>query len=64
MSTSETFELLTPAEAATVLRVSRATLYRLVAAGEIPAHKFGGSLRISSTALLALLDQPDPEATA
>jgi len=46
MSTPETTNLLTVAEAATLLRVSRATAYRLVAAAELPAHRIGGSLRI------------------
>jgi excisionase family DNA binding protein len=63
MSTIETPgppELLTVAEAASILRVGRATAYRLVKAGEIPAHKFGGSIRVSRAALLAL-SQPTRE---
>jgi excisionase family DNA binding protein len=55
MSTIETppLELLTVAEVAAVLRVSRATAYRLIEAGELPAHRVGGSIRIDKAELLS-----------
>lgn len=37
---------LTPKEARRALIVSRATLYRLIRAGKLPATKFGRQLRI------------------
>jgi excisionase family DNA binding protein len=58
MDTIETFELLTVAEAATILRVSRATAYRLVESGGLPATRIGGSIRISRDDLLALITKP------
>jgi excisionase family DNA binding protein len=48
-------EFLTVAEAAALLRVSRATAYRLVEAGEIPAARVGGQLRVDRLELLARL---------
>jgi excisionase family DNA binding protein len=39
--------LLKPMEAADILAISRATLYRMVDRREIFAHKVGGSLRFS-----------------
>ncbi len=38
--------LLTVAEVADVLRLSRATVYRMVASGALPALKLGRSVRI------------------
>ena len=38
-----------------MLRVSRATFYRLVAAGEIPAIRIGRSLRFDRQAVLDAL---------
>lgn len=49
--------VLTPAEAADVLRISRATLYRLVAAGAIPVVAgLGGSVRIPARRLLEMIE--------
>jgi excisionase family DNA binding protein len=56
MSTIATPQLLSLAEAATILRVSRATAYRLVHAGELPAHRIGGSLRVDPRELRAYID--------
>lgn len=39
------------AEAASHLRVSRATAYRLVHSGELPAHRIGHSLRVDPAEL-------------
>lgn len=38
--------MLSVAEAARILRVSRATAYRLIGSGELPAVRVGGSLRV------------------
>ena len=57
MSTVET-PLLTVAESAAFLRVSRATAYRLIASGEIPAHRVGGQIRIHSDDLRGLVTRP------
>jgi excisionase family DNA binding protein len=43
--------LLTPEEAATVLRIGRTRLYELLAAGDLPSVKLGGSRRIAVAAL-------------
>ncbi len=51
MSTIETTNLLRVAEAARILGVSRATTYRLIAAGELPAVRIGGSLKVDRTEL-------------
>ena len=40
--------LLTTAEAATVLRCSRGTIYRLIDEGKLPALRVGGRLRIDA----------------
>jgi excisionase family DNA binding protein len=45
-------ELLTPEEAATVLRVSRNGMYELLKTGTIPSLKFGRLIRIKKTVLL------------
>jgi len=60
MPTVETYEheLFTVAEVAEVLRVSRATAYRLVESGELPASRIGGSIRISRDDLLAVITKP------
>ena len=44
-------ELLTPHEAARLLRVSQSTVYRLLARGSIPAARVGGQWRIDSADL-------------
>lgn len=49
--------LLTPAEAADILRVSRRRIYALVDRGTLPAFKFGRSLRIAEEDILALLQR-------
>ncbi len=45
MMTSET-TLMTVPETAAYLRASRATVYRLIASGQLPALKVGGRFRI------------------
>jgi excisionase family DNA binding protein len=49
--------LLRPAEVATLLRISRATLYRRIATGQLIAYRVGerGQLRIPRDAVEALL---------
>ena len=56
MGTSQTPSLLSVAEAATILRLSRATTYRLVSAGDLPASRVGGQLRIDLEQLREYLD--------
>ena len=46
MASVTKIELLTPLEAAGVMRVSTMTVYRLVKSGEIPALRVGKNLRI------------------
>ncbi|MEU2789058.1 helix-turn-helix domain-containing protein [Streptomyces sp. NPDC007100] len=60
--TTKLEQLLDAAEVAARLRVSRSTVYNLVAAGRLPAHRMGGGkirprgLRIPESAVLAYLD--------
>jgi excisionase family DNA binding protein len=55
-------DLLTLSEAAELLRVSRATAYRLVSAGELPALRVGHGLRIDRAELHEYLyGTPRPE---
>jgi excisionase family DNA binding protein len=44
-------DLLTLTEAAELLRISRATAYRLIGAGELPALRVGHGLRIDRAEL-------------
>jgi excisionase family DNA binding protein len=46
-------ELLTVAEAADLLKLAKHTVYRLIASGEIPACRIGGSVRIDRAELFA-----------
>lgn len=50
-----TDEVLTLREAAAVLKISETTLRRLVAAGEVPTTKVGGSVRCLRSQLLDLV---------
>jgi len=45
-----------PAQVATILQVSRAKAYQLIAAGVIPSVKLGGSLRVPLAALQKLAE--------
>lgn len=57
MSTIATpIELVSVAEAAGLLRVSKATVYRLVERGELPAARIGGQIRINVADLRAAID--------
>ena len=44
--------ILTPEEAATLLRISIKTLYRWASTGKVPSLKFGGALRFRRERLL------------
>ena len=48
-------QFLTVAEVASVMRVSKMTVYRLVHSGELPAVQFGRSYRVPETAVEAFL---------
>lgn len=50
--------LLTVAEVADTMRVSRMTVYRMVHSGELPAIRFGRSYRIPAVAVQELLRRP------
>ena len=52
-------EVLTVAECASFLRISRASAYEAVRKGEIPSFKIGRSIRVSRSALLAWIDHQD-----
>ncbi|HET7723529.1 MAG TPA: helix-turn-helix domain-containing protein [Propionibacteriaceae bacterium] len=49
--------LLTVAEVATLLRVSKMSVYRLIHSGELEAVRFGRSFRVPQTAVDAYLRQ-------
>ena len=49
--------LLTVAEEATLLRVSKMSVYRLIHSGELEAVRFGRSFRVPQTAVDAYLRQ-------
>jgi excisionase family DNA binding protein len=53
-------ELLTVAEIATGMRVSRMTVYRLVQAGALDSVRFGRSYRVTRHALQQYLDSINP----
>ena len=59
-----TLQLLTIAEAAAVLRISVAPARRLIAAGELPAHRVGGQFRVNAAELRALLENDHEETGA
>jgi excisionase family DNA binding protein len=50
-------EILTVSETAALLRISRRTLFRLIAAREIPAFKVGGRWRFKRDFLLKIIEQ-------
>jgi excisionase family DNA binding protein len=52
---SEQDELLTVREAGTILKVSKPTMYGLMARGELPWVQVGGQRRISTAALTAFV---------
>jgi excisionase family DNA binding protein len=49
-------QFLTVAEVASLMRVSKMTVYRLVHGGELPAVRVGRSFRVPSTAVHAYLE--------
>jgi excisionase family DNA binding protein len=55
--------LFTVREVAQLLRVSRATVYRLVSGGKLPHARVSNSIRISSEALRVLLWEEDAPAS-
>ena len=60
----ETPRLLTPAEVSHELAISRSTLYRLVAAGQLQAVRVGGQLRFERIAVGRFLELHREVATA
>ncbi len=49
---------LTVAEVATMMRVSKMTVYRLVHSGELPAVRFGRSYRVPESAVVDAVQRP------
>jgi excisionase family DNA binding protein len=56
--------LATPREAARTLAVSRETVYRMAAAGQLPTVRVRGSLRVPVSALDRLCAGDEPKAAA
>lgn len=54
--TQEQPDLLTAAEVASMLRVSKMTIYRLIHSGELPAVRVGRSFRIPRASLAPIFD--------
>lgn len=54
--------LLTVAEVAALMRVSKMTVYRLVHSGELPAIRFGRSYRVPESAVADVLHNPVADA--
>ena len=57
-------QLLTVEEAAAYLRVTPATVYRLLRAGKLPGVRVGRQWRVRRTALDAHLTAPPPQAVS
>jgi excisionase family DNA binding protein len=55
---------LTVAEVASVLRVSKMTVYRMVHAGELPAKRIGRSFRVQAKAVREYLEGSTVETAA
>lgn len=55
-SPSRQTKFLTVAEVATIMRVSKMTVYRLVHSGELPAARVGKSFRVPEQAVHDYLD--------
>lgn len=51
----EELDLMTVAEVATVMRVAKMTIYRLIQAGSLPATKIGGTYRVPRPSVQAYL---------
>ncbi|RJT75132.1 DNA-binding protein [Arthrobacter cheniae] len=54
-------DLLTVAEIAASMRVSKMTVYRLMRSGAMESIRFGRSYRVSETALQRYLETAQPE---
>lgn len=54
--------MLTAAQTATLLGLSRTKIYEMLAAGELPVVRFGRSVRVHRARLLAMLDKRIGEA--
>jgi excisionase family DNA binding protein len=54
--------LLTPGQVSAALAVSKTTVYRLVAAGDLQAVRVGNQLRFKETAVRAFIDRPPGDA--
>jgi putative molybdopterin biosynthesis protein len=57
METTQERRFLTVRELADLLRISRRRTYELVAAGDVPSVRVGGSIRIPREELDRLLDE-------
>ena len=54
-------ELLTPDEAADILRLSRSTIYELLRTGALPSLRIRRSRRVRTDAIRAFIDERDEE---
>lgn len=65
MATDDTNEILTLEELSVYLKVSKSTLYKLLAEGKVPGHKVGKHWRFSKTVINSWIkgtpDQSDQE---
>jgi excisionase family DNA binding protein len=57
MTSSQTPKLLTVAQAAEALNVSTKTVYRAIAAGELPVSRLGRAIRIALSDLEAYVNR-------
>lgn len=52
-------KFMTVTEVASMMRVSRMTVYRMIHAGDLPAVRFGRSYRVPSEAVQAIVSDTD-----
>lgn len=50
-------QLLTVGEVAQILRISRTSVHNLIARGELPALRFGRTVRIPATAIVRMVEK-------
>ena len=65
-NTNTSIKLLTLSEAASILKISKRTLHRMIQTGQIPALKVGGQWRILESRLEELVQEENtaPNASA
>jgi len=58
-NTDTSIKLLTPREAASILKISNRTLHRMIQTGQIPGLKVGGQWRILESRLEELVQEQE-----